>query len=848
MSAPAPPDGMAERGPEPDARDHLVPLADGWSLWRWIWLRGAGFPAELVLRLATERSAETAAEIVALERKEAETRARAQAACEEALGSARGADSALLARLARALRAGQAPAGDLLAAEVALPLAELTAVASRLAEHRARLDEQLASEGSAARAAMQELVRAGPMREALVWQNRRFVRGTADAFLRRSPDTSDSKMREYQRVLATYVQRYSVKNETIGFFGPVGWARFTPAPGLRLRPHADLLARRTVYFEHWAVDALAACIAADPAIRAHLAPRRMPIVRVEGETLFYGVDESAALPVAFARVLAACSGEVSAADLAARLAGDPSADLESGEDVMQVLEELAEKGLVTWTAEVPTGVARPERALREVLLRIPDESARAAALEPLDRLEAARDRVAAAAGDAGRLDGALEELEAEFSQLTGAEASRRAGRTYAGRGLVFEDCCRAGEVELGGDILRALGAPLELLLHCARWYTHEIGRRYAALFRAVHAELAAETGDERVSLLAFRGRLDPHFHAGPGSLTPIVREVVAELHARWADLLRAGTGERRITRSASALRPAVLEAFAAPRPGWPNARYQSPDVMLAARDAAAVAAGDFTLVLGEIHTGVNTLLTNVALQQHPDPLELVRAREADRREVGVSPVEARDNATRADIMPVARRDLHVEIGVTRSPYARDHVLAIADLVVEPAGDGLVVGSRDRTHRFDVVAFFDQDLTFVSSGGFRILGGAAHTPRVTIDRLVIARERWRFAGQDLAFARASTPRDRFVAAQGWREAHSLPRFLFAKVAEEPKPLYVDLSSSSYVEILARWARSAVVEVSEMVPDHESCWLVDAAGQRYTSELRMTAVDPHEWRPA
>ena len=38
---------------EPEDRpNHLVTLADGWSLWRTACLRGTGFPARLVLELA----------------------------------------------------------------------------------------------------------------------------------------------------------------------------------------------------------------------------------------------------------------------------------------------------------------------------------------------------------------------------------------------------------------------------------------------------------------------------------------------------------------------------------------------------------------------------------------------------------------------------------------------------------------------------------------------------------------------------------------------------------------------------------------------------------------------------
>jgi hypothetical protein len=34
---------------------------------------------------------------------------------------------------------------------------------------------------------------------------------------------------------------------------------------------------------------------------------------------------------------------------------------------------------------------------------------------------------------------------------------------------------------------------------------------------------------------------------------------------------------------------------------------------------------------------------------------------------------------------------------------------------------------------------------------------------------------------------------------------------------------------------------------MLPGHDELWLGDAHGERYTSELRIVATDPHRWSP-
>ena len=837
--------------PEPGAPDHHIPLLRGWTLWPWIFLRGAGFPSALVLRLATERSAELAGKHAALEDECGTLRAAAVAACLRAAREAAPEGKDALSKLARQLRDGKplkVPGHT--PDELARAVQALTGRGVELAASRARLEETLEAEMAAARTALHELIRSDLFHEALLWQNRAAVHAGIASMLRHADRPSNWKTRGNELLVASYLQRYCVKNDTVGFFGPVGLARWSPDDiGVRVQPGADTLEARRVYFEQWAVDALAERLAADPAIRIHLAPRRMPNVRLEGTTLCYAIDRTAQLPAEFARVLAACDGEASPAELVARLAAEPDQEPLALDDVLELLEELAERRLITWTLELPTGDANTDRTLRALLDRVPDERARGAALAPLDRLVADRDRIAAAAGDPARLDQALAQLDSTFVELTGADATRRAGETYAGRSLVYEDCRRSGELEVGDDIRRALSEPLELLLLSARWYTYEIARRYRALFGKTYSELCGESGQPRIPLQRFRDRVFTELGSQFETRPPIVREVAGELRSAWKKVLGLGDGEHRAARTSAELAPAINEVFAAPHPGWPTGRFHSPDLFVVARDAAAIADGDYHFALGELHVGVNTLLLGFVLELHPGRADLERAFGLDRPSIGVTTVESKQHATRADHLPVGKRDWHLETGATRSFRPRSQVLAVADMVVEELDGALQVTSIDRRHRFDPIVFFELDLTVASASAFSVLASDdPHTPRVTVDRLVIAREAWRFVGDQLDFIRAPTPLERFIGAQRWRAQHHLPRFLFARVPEEMKPLYVDLASSFYVELLAKLARRAtILQVSEMLPDHTGHWLAGSDDQRYTSELRVVAVDPTVWRP-
>jgi hypothetical protein len=77
---------------------------------------------------------------------------------------------------------------------------------------------------------------------------------------------------------------------------------------------------------------------------------------------------------------------------------------------------------------------------------------------------------------------------------------------------------------------------------------------------------------------------------------------------------------------------------------------------------------------------------------------------------------------------------------------------------------------------------------------------------------------------------------------------MPRRVFALSPCETKPVYVEFDSPVLTRILCRQLRRAAADApgrptrfTEMLPAPDDCWLADADGQRYTSELRLVAVD-------
>jgi lantibiotic biosynthesis dehydratase-like protein len=99
-------------------------------------------------------------------------------------------------------------------------------------------------------------------REALTWQNQDALRNALD---RLSGAASGSTHRRRLETVASYWQRYCAKNDTIGFFGPLGWGRLADDGPAVVEPGRELLAARVTRFEVWMIDALAAVLAEDPA-------------------------------------------------------------------------------------------------------------------------------------------------------------------------------------------------------------------------------------------------------------------------------------------------------------------------------------------------------------------------------------------------------------------------------------------------------------------------------------------------------------------------------------------------------------------------------------------------------
>jgi hypothetical protein len=593
------------------------------------------------------------------------------------------------------------------------------------------------------------------------------------------------------------------------------------------------VAATNVYFASWAVDALARSLGADPALAGWVAPRRVPFVRVGATSVALPGRPAQELTPELMRVLARCDGIRPAVAIGAELGADVGAEL----------AELVDRRLVRWRLDLPAD-AYPERHLRSWLEGVGDPAARRRGLDRLDVLERGRDRVRAATGP-NELSAALEAVENDFVALTETAAAREKGASTApGRGLVYADCTRAATIRVGDDVLAAL-EPFDALLTSATWLTSALAERFRGRARRVFEELGP------ADLAEFWFACMPILHRdAPADAAELQRE----FWARWERVLDLPVDARRVRLSSAEIAGRVRDAFDAPGGGWPNARYLSPDVMIAAAGADAVRRGEFELVLGELHIAINTLGASLYLHQHPRPGDLLDLTGRDHPRPRLMPLIPKENRSRLSTRirySLARpEDYYVALTDFTADPRRPRTVNSADVAVRARGERLLAVLPDGAE-FDVIDVFSHVLTTLVMDRWRILPERDHTPRVTVDRLVIARETWRFPAGELSFTAERIEARRYARARRFRSAHELPRFVFVVSPAEPRPLFVDFDSPVSVNLftkavrrLARKDPAARLSVSEMLPTPEQTWLVDDRDNRYTSELRFVAFDTME----
>ncbi|PPK67100.1 hypothetical protein V5P93_003439 [Actinokineospora auranticolor] len=785
----------------------------GWLLYPGVLLRRAGFGVSMVAALADPATAEALSRyrepLLAADR----ARADLLAGTAELVGRTRDRDQLRALSKLRAKAGRGADLGGLTVAELAEPIARYRrTLADRLAAEE-RLGEVLAAERHGRSARVRAVLADDRVLDAVLQLSPSFHDEVLRFAATSGAPGDRAKDRAFYRRVYLYAQRLGAKNETTSFFGPLVHGRVDPAAsGIELGPATGsgvVALSATVAF--WAVCELAAAIGADPSVVDRLPVGWIPACGRAAGSIRLPDGRAVRLPGWQGDLVAAIDGERRVLDLASLLDRPVP-------EVVGALRRLRQVGAVRLWPEPPSTTPAPLDWLVDWATRwLPDTRWP----RVLGELRDLADDFAAATDHRQRAK-ALDAVEQRFTEITEVDARRAGGRMYADRTVVSLDA--AGDqspVLVGGDVAdhwqRGLAPVLDLATafgtrnrDAANGFCLGV-LRAAGVDRMPYDELIARVG-EAVA------------HGEPAALT----EPARELAARYTDLVRAA-----LDGDEAVLDPAALAALGGP-PGAAPA-FASPDLMLERGPD-----GVDTLVLGELHPYVYAWGSQGLF--HPDQQTLLAGFTDDLRPWGGADRLAtvirrrRHKGLVADWFP----GRFVEI-TAHATDQRDRAVALTEVEVVADGDRV----RLRAGTGDLVLYAGEDdhvhlRAFAAPApSLPMVRFGDLAPRIVVGDVLVQRARWWFDRADLAMDRVRDTDATVRAVQRLRVRHGVPRFCFVHVADEPKPVGVDLDNPLAVDAvvaLVAASTAGTVSVAEMRPAPDRLWL-RRDGEPTTSEFRL-----------
>lgn len=642
-----------------------------------------------------------------------------------------------------------------------------------------------------------------------------------------APLRATAKDRALMRRCYLFVQRLAAKNETTSSFGPLEHGLVDErSTGLRHATAGTQPAARGVtdtrgFVAFWAVGELARAMAQDRQVRDQVPVTWIPAARLEGCILTLATGRKLKLSATQIMLATAVDDRRTPADLAALTCLPISR-------VHTELAGLERAGAVRCWPEPSSTAAQPFDELIEDARRLAGQTPWPQRLGHFGRLV----EEYAEAGDHNARLAALTAVEDEFTALTGEPARRAGGQMYADRSVAYlESCGDLAPVRLGRDLAEEIADQLAPVL--------QLGARHGDLVRQAHQRVAAavllEAGVasmrydafiRRIRLATESGALDAELGAA--------RALVEDLTALAAARTVAGRCD---------LVPQDLRRFADP---GQEPRFASPDLL------PRQTADGLGWVLGELHPYLFAWGS-----QHlfaPDPEALRTAANADLSPWG--------GATQ--LATILRRRQHkglvsevfpgrfVEV-TARATRDRERALGIGELTVRRHPDRVALHGPDG----ELVLYAGEDdhphlAAFAPAPTLRFplirLGSTA--PRISVGPLVVQRAGWWLGAGELRGDppahgdEGSAAAREFAAVQRLRARLGIPRWVYAHVPGQPKPVCVDLDAPLAVEALLGLLGPepdphAPVALREMLPAPDELWL-HRDGRPVTSELRLAMI--------
>jgi Lantibiotic dehydratase, N terminus len=273
----------------------LVPFE--WGIWRWFVLRGAGFPAEQIKSLAQPSIAAGADALVSAEDHLQYLFQNAIRTFNDTMDELRrkgedryGPMFKKMLNGRRRLAEGKIPRSEGFSPEIQQMFNEISGTMQECERLNTEWVQKFAHSLTGQTEALRRFASDPMFQEAVIWQNRQAFETAVQSVSREQPESPrNQRQRNHEELVANYAQRYCVKNDTIGFFGPVAWGRIESGSRLLELSHGpSLTKRRRTYFENWAIDKVAMSLSLLEGMNWWIPPRLVPdavIVKGIGSTI-----------------------------------------------------------------------------------------------------------------------------------------------------------------------------------------------------------------------------------------------------------------------------------------------------------------------------------------------------------------------------------------------------------------------------------------------------------------------------------------------------------------------------------------------------------------------------------
>jgi hypothetical protein len=634
----------------------------------------------------------------------------------------------------------------------------------------------------------------------------------------------------------SYAQRFCTKNDTCSFFGPITWGQFSAdQQDLVKVTHADgdWLGSRKTFFESWVIQRIIGqlnqqCPDAN----------KMPLLLNAGcalvdDMLFYPLEKSRRLSGDMLNIV-----EVLQHQAYVYNADTLQAKLNSENDIS--LKRLIDAGIIKVGFALSPRAENPLQQLADkiVAAQLPTEFSQQW-LSLFTALETQRD--AYARGSLAQRQTALVNLN---NLLSGANVSlsRSSGEMYVGRYPVYEDCGRDTQVSFNQTVKRHIAEDFAPLLSLYQWLTRVTAFELHQHWLVVWSQCCSQYDTEQINILSFLNALKPL----QDDIRPQVQHrITTILRQSWAKVLSTvdskGDEVQLTVEHFTALMAHLHEAC-------PDAvhfevfgdAFHSPDFMLSASSQSALNAGDYHLIIGEVHPAVHTLSQPVAAH--------------------FSPFNQQINAEVKSLFDTPR----LILADTPTSYQRSHIdwpiIGNYHQLILPTGGGCVAPANQyaagraqvvlvdgRLRVTDRLGCFNQDLLGVHNTQlhqllFDLAGDIIprhDCRRMLFNQTVYKRRTWSFDPSGWPVP-CKDELGLFVQWRLWKDEYKMPRWIFVKCDSEPKPFFVDFDNPLSLDALVSALKKASnIRVSEMLPDPNALWFADKRG-KFCAEIRTSMI--------